>query len=202
MKLHYSATSPFVRKVLVSAIELGLDARIDRVATTVLPWQPNHALARDNPLIKIPVLITDGGEALYDSRVICEFLDTLHDGPKLVAPSGGARWNTLRLNALADGILEAGILCRYESLRPEAKRWDDWVAGQLTKVRAALDDLDAHGDDLKEPVSLGTIAVACAIGWLEFRDIAGDIRAGRQGLFRWYDGFAKRPSMIATVPRG
>ena len=179
-----------------------LDGRIEEVSTVVLPWQPNNALARDNPLMKIPTLLTDGGEALFDSRVICEYLDSLHDGAKLVPASGGERWKTLRLNALGDGITDAGILCRYESMRPADKQWSDWTKGQLAKVHAGLDELEAHVDELAGPARLGPIAVACALGWLEFRAVAGDIRSRRPRLFAWYDAFAKRPSMQATIPKG
>jgi glutathione S-transferase len=112
MKLYYSSASPFVRKVTVTAIECGVDKKIERHPTQVVPVKPNAELAHDNPLMKVPTLITDGGEILYDSRVICEYLDSLHDGRKLLPASGGERWRVLRLQALGDGILDAGILIR------------------------------------------------------------------------------------------
>ncbi len=200
MRLYHSPTSPYVRKVMVTAIECGLDRRLDLVSTMVPPTQPNQDLSRDNPLAKLPTLITDDGEVLYDSRVICEYLDSLNPGPKLIPPAGSERWRVLRWQAMADGISDAGLLCRYEaSLRPENKRSAEWVAGQTTKVNQGLDSAEADGGLLSAPVNLGQIALACAIGRLEF---AGDkIRDGRPKLFAWYDAFARRPSMQATTPK-
>jgi len=202
MKLYFSGASPYVRKVMVTAIETGLDKKIQQVPTTVLPVKPNLDLARDNPLMKVPTLITDGGEALFDSRVVCEYLDSLHDGRKLIPASGGDRWRVLRMQALGDGILDAGIITRYElAIRPAEKQWSDWISGQGKKITQGLDLAEAESDQLNGPVNLGQIAIACAIGWLEFRKPIGDIRAGRAKLFKWYDEFAKRPSMQATVPK-
>jgi glutathione S-transferase len=169
--------------------------------TKVVPVEPNLELARDNPLMKVPTLVTDGGEALFDSRVICEYLDSLHDGRKLIPAAGGDRWRVLRLQALGDGILDAGIITRYElAIRPQEKQWSDWIAGQGKKITQGLDL--AESESLGGPIDLGQIAIACAIGWLEFRKPIGDIRPGRPKLFKWYDEFAKRPSMQATVPKG
>lgn len=202
MKLHYSSASPYVRKVMVTAIETGLDKKIEQVPTAVTPVKPNADIARDNPLMKVPTLVADGGEVLFDSRVICEYLDSLHDGRKLIPSAGGERWRVLRLQALGDGILDAGLLARYEqALRPAERQWSEWLSGQTTKVTQGLDMLEGEADLLSGPVNLGQIAVACAIGWLEFRKPTGDIRAGRPKLFKWYDEFVKRPSMQATLPK-
>ncbi|HTY69262.1 MAG TPA: glutathione S-transferase [Alphaproteobacteria bacterium] len=201
MKLYFSAASPYVRKVMVTAIETGLDKKIQQVPTSVVPTKPNADIARDNPLMKVPTLVTDGGEALFDSRVVCEYLDSLHDGRKLIPASGGDRWRVLRMQALGDGILDAGIISRYElAIRPQEKQWSDWLAGQAKKITQGLDL--AETENLGGPLNLGQIAIACAIGWLEFRKPIGDIRPGRPKLFAWYDEFAKRPSMQATVPKG
>jgi len=201
VKLYFSAASPYVRKVMVSAIETGLDKKIEQMPTSVVPTKPNADIARDNPLMKVPTLVTDGGEALFDSRVICEYLDSLHDGRKLIPAAGGDRWRVLRLQALGDGILDAGIISRYElAIRPQEKQWSDWLAGQGKKITQGLDL--AENENLGGPINLGQIAIACAIGWLEFRKPIGDIRPGRPKLFKWYDEFAKRPSMQATVPKG
>jgi glutathione S-transferase len=202
MKLYFSGASPYVRKVMVTAIETGLDKKIEPVATTVVPTKPNAEIARDNPLMKVPTLVTDGGEVLFDSRVICEYLDSLHDGRKLIPASGGERWRVLRLQALGDGILDAGILCRYEqALRPAEKQWSDWIAGQTQKVTQGLDMIESDSELLAGPINLGQIAVACALGWLEFRKPIGENRPGRPKLFKWYDEFLKRPSMQATLPK-
>jgi glutathione S-transferase len=203
MKLHYSAASPYVRKVLVTAAECGLDGRIETVNTAVAPIKPNLELARENPLMKVPTLITDDGLALYDSRVICEYLDSQHAGVKLIPAGGNDRWRVLRWQAMADGITDAGLLCRYETaVRAEDKRSAEWTAGQLTKVKQGLDMAESDSALLTGPINLGQIALACAIGWLEFRNVAGDIRATRPKLSAWYDTFSQRPSMQATAPKG
>lgn len=203
MKLHYSPTSPFVRKVMVVAIETGLESRIERVPTTVAPIQPNENLAHQNPLMKLPTLLTDGGQALFDSRVICEYLDTLHGGPKLFPPAGMARWVALRQQALGDGILDAAVLNRYETVtRPTELRWPEWSAGQLRKIRNGLAALDGNAGEgwLGGPLTIGLIAVGCALGYLDFRYPSEGWRARHAGLAKWYAAFAQRKSMQATVP--
>jgi len=201
MKLFHTSTSPFVRKVMVTAHELGLAGRIESTHLRPSPLATDATLSRENPLSKIPVLVLDDGTPLFDSRVICEYLDTLHEGEKLVPASGAARWRVLRTQALADGILEAGIQIFYErAQRPKELQWQPWLDGQAAKARQALDALDAQVADLRGPLDLGQIAVAGAIGWLEFRDVLPGIREGRTALFAWYDEFRERPSMKATQP--
>ena len=201
MRLHYSYASPYVRKVMVVAIETGQEDALELTARKVSPVAPLAEVNRDNPLGKVPCLVTDDGQALFDSRVICEYLDSRHDRPKLF-PAGPARWPALRRQAQADGILDAGILARYETLlRPEERRWPDWIAGQKAKIARALDALDGEAESFGEIVDIGTIAVGCALGWLDFRYAADDWRAGRPRLAAWFDGFAKRPSMATTVPK-
>jgi len=204
MKLYSTPTSPFVRKVLVVAHETGQAARVETTFLRPTPVKADATLSQDNPLSKIPALVTDDGVALYDSAVICEYLDSLHAGPRLIPPAGAARWRTLRLAALADGILEAGIAAFYEqTLRPEAYRWPDWILGQGEKVKQGLDALEreasAFGDGAGA-VDLGQIGAAVTIGWLEFRDVFGDIRGGRPVLNAWYERFRARESMKATEP--
>jgi glutathione S-transferase len=201
VRLHYSYASPYVRKVMVVAIETGQEDALELTARKVSPVAPLAEVNRDNPLGKVPCLVTDDGQALFDSRVICEYLDSRHDRPKLF-PAGPARWPALRRQAQADGILDAGILARYETLlRPEERRWPDWIAGQKAKIARALDALDGEAESFGEVVDIGTIAIGCALGWLDFRYAADDWRAGRPRLAAWFDGFAKRPSMATTVPR-
>ena len=203
MKLYYSAASPYVRKVMVTAIEAGLDGRIEQVPTAVMPTKPNADIAKDNPLMKVPTLVTDDGQVLYDSRVICEYLDSQHAGTKLIPAAGADRWRVLRWQAMADGITDAGLLCRYEAVvRAEDKRSAEWTAGQMAKVTQGLDMAEADSALLSGPITLGQIALACAIGWLEFRNVAGDIRKTRPRLTAWYDAFSRRPSMQATTPKG
>jgi glutathione S-transferase len=200
MKLRYSTTSPYVRKVSVTAIELGLDDSIERVPTNTMDPKSDHAL--DNPLAKVPALITDGGERLYDSPVICEYLDSLHDGAGIFPPAGEARWRALRLQALADGILDAAILKMLETRRrPEALRWDGWIKLQGGKIGRALDQLEREAEALAGPLTIAQIAAGCALGYLDFRFPDEDWRTPRPALAAWYDGFSRRPSMRRTEPR-
>jgi len=203
MKLFYSAPSPFVRKVLVAARERGLIDRLDLVATSVAPTQPNPALASENPLAKIPTLVLPDGEALFDSRVIVEYLDSLHDGPPLIPVPGPARWRALRLQAIADGLLEAAVLVRYETfLRPEPLRWSDWIEGQMGKVRQSLAALEREGivADGDAAIGIGEIAVGCALAYLDFRYPQEDWRGRFPGLAAFDEGFSARPAMVATRP--
>ncbi len=200
MKLRYSTTSPYVRKVNVTAIELGLDRRIERVPTNTQDPASDHA--EDNPLGKIPALITESGERLYDSPVICEYLDSLHDGPKLYPPAGAARWRALCHQALADGILDAAVLRMLETeRRPRALRWNDWVALQGGKIARALDRFESEARSLEGPLTIGQISLGCALGYLDFRAPGDDWRGPHSRLAAWYEGFARRPSMQETQPR-
>ncbi len=202
MKLYYSSASPYARKVLVVAREAGLDSRIELVPASVVPMKPEPTISKANPLAKIPTLVTDEGEALYDSSVITEYLDSLNPGRKLIPASGPARWRAKRVEALADGMTDAGILVRYElAMRPADKQWADWIAGQTAKVNQALDLLEQEVASFAAEPDVGQIAVACSLGWLEFRKPCGEMRPGRAKLFAWYDAFCKRPSMVATVPK-
>jgi glutathione S-transferase len=203
MKLRYSPASPYVRKVMVLAYETGLEPKLERIATTVLPVKENAELSRENPLVKVPTLVTDDGQVLFDSPVICEYLDSLHGGAKLFPPSGAPRWTALRLQALGDGILDAALLARYEkAVRPQELLWADWVDGQMRKIRHGLDALEANIGELAGAPTIGIIAVACALGYLDFRFADENWRAARPKLAGWYADFAQRPSMQATVPQG
>ena len=199
MKLRYSPTSPYVRKVSVVAIETGLEARIKRVPTDIRA--PTPEFHRDNPLGKVPTLITEGGETLYDSAVICEYLDSLHDGIALFPPPGGPRWTALRRQALADGIADAGVLVRMEMLRPAGERSRTWIARQTEKVNRGLDALEEEAVALGSACTIGHITIGCALGFLDFRMPELDWRQGRIELARWAEGFSARPSMAATIPR-
>jgi len=202
MKLYYTPTSPFVRKVFVTARELGLADLIESVLLRPSPTQADATLSRENPLNKIPALVLDEGGSLYDSPVICEYLDALAGGSRLLPPAGGARWDVLRTQALADGVLDASILVFYERAnRPKELHWPPWLDGQTQKALQGLDALDALAHRFGDAPDLGQIAAACAVGWLEFRAPFGDIRKGRERLFAWYERFAARPSMVATAPR-
>ncbi|WP_341780681.1 glutathione S-transferase [Ectopseudomonas mendocina] len=200
MQLFYAAASPFARKVRVLAAETGLLERIELVDTSVLPTTLNERINALNPLGKLPVLLTDGGEALYDSRVICEYLDSLHDGARLL-PDGDARWTVLRLAALADGLLDAALLVRYEKLvRTPEQQSSVWLAGQLGKLWRSLAELERRVGELSGPLDLAQIAVACALGYLDFRFADLDWRTEHPGLSDFYRTFAQRPSMQSSAP--
>jgi glutathione S-transferase len=201
MKLYQSAPSPFVRKVLVAAIELGLMDRIEMVKVQTTPISPDPKLVEANPVRKIPALETDDGLVLFDSRVITEYLDWLAGGAKLLPPPGEARWRVKRLEALADGLLDAAVLVRYETfLRPEDKRWSDWIESQTGKLRSALAALETEARGFGDRIDAGTIAAACACGYMDFRFADSNWRDDFPQLGAWYDTFKTRPSMTATPP--
>lgn len=200
MKLRYSPTSPFVRKVTVTAHETGLNDRIERETTN--PWAPESDLGRQNPVGKVPTLITDGGEILYDSTVICEYLDSLHDGQKLFPPTGGARWQALRLNALGDGIAETGIRRLLEFRFWSDSPRHDWIERANMGLNRCFASLEDEADALKGPVTIGQISLACAIGWLDLRFPDFGWRDSNPGVADWFTAFAARPSMVATEPKG
>jgi glutathione S-transferase len=198
MKLRHNPASPFVRKVMVVAHETGLADKIELLDTTVSPVAANATLAGENPLMKIPALVTDDGETLFDSPVICEYLDSLAGG-KIFPAAGKARWAALRQQALGDGILDALILCRYEiAARPEEKRHAAWTDGQLKKAHQGLAALER--EDLSGVPTIGTITTACTLGYLDFRFPDDGWRARHPKLAEWYKTVEQRPSMQATKP--
>ena len=200
MKLYYSPASPYVRKVNVCAIERGVDARIERLPTKVVPSEPNREYGKANPLMKVPALETDDGQVLFDSAVICEYLDGIGDKPRLFPADGAARWRALRLHAVADGILDAAILVRYETaVRPQELRWDAWIQGQLLKVDQALDFLERNLGEL-ERFDIGSVGAGCALGYLDFRYADRPWRGRHRKLAAWYERIASRPSFAGTVP--
>jgi glutathione S-transferase len=200
MKLRYSPTSPYVRKVVVTALELGIDGRIERIATNTA--DPASGLAADNPLAKVPALLTDDIGPLYDSPVICEYLDSLQGAPKLHPAAGPARWVALRRQALADGMTDAAILRRLEEMRPAGEQSPSWIVKQQAKVEAGLDALEREAAGFAKDPGIDQIAVGCALGYLDFRYAADRWRDRRPALARWFDAFARRPSMAATAPKG
>ena len=200
MKLRVSATSPYVRKCRIVVLETGLAGRIEMVPTNA--WSPDTDLPRDNPLGKVPTLITTGGEALFDSPVICEYLDSLHDGSRLVPDSGGARWTQMRLEALADGILDAAVAKRIETaMRPEDKRWPDWILRQDNAIFRSLDVLEEECAGWGGDFLIGQITVAVALGYLDFRAPAEDWRSRRPRLAAWFAQAARRASVVETEPK-
>lgn len=202
MKLFFAGASPFARKVMAVALELGLEDRITIVPTTVSPVEKDKTIAPHNPAAKIPTLVTDAGEAIYDSRVICEYLDALAGGGKMF-PAGDSRWKALVLQSLCDEALDACLIARYENvLRPEGLRWADWTDGQMRKVRQTMDALESDWlHYLSGHVNIGTIAACSLLGYLNFRFPQEDWRSARPRLAAWFDGYSKRPSMEKTAPK-
>lgn len=201
MKLRWAQASPFVRKVTVTAIETGLDDRIERIETDHRAAVSD--LVNDNPLGKVPALLCDDGTTLADSPVICAYLDSLHDGAKLIPAEGAARWGTLNLEGLADGMAEAAINVMRERSRPAEKGWDVFEERNAGKVTRTMSWIEDHADLLDGPVTLGHIALGCAIGWTELRvdDLLEDRASRWPRVSKWYDEFEQRRSMQATKPR-
>jgi len=198
MQLYFVPTSPYARKVKVLILETGLEGRIEYVFAR--PSDTDHDLKARNPLGKIPALIADDGMVIYDSPVICEYLDDQHDGAKLFPPSGPARWLALRQQATADGILDAALLRRSEELRREERQSKGWIAHQAAAMHRALQALNTEVDSLGAVLTIGQISIGCALGYLDFRFPDDDWRHLAPDLSDWYAGFSQRPSMSATVP--
>jgi glutathione S-transferase len=200
MKLYYGPPSPFSRKARVAIVELGLRHRVALVPVRTM--DDNPALAALNPLMKVPTLITQDGDALYDSRVICEYLDGLEGGAMLIPAERPARWRVLRRQALADGLMEALIFLRVPARRPRGENAPAAIIErQRQRVERGLDVLEAQVREMEdEGAALGCISAACAIGWLDFNFGAWDWRAGRERLANWYAKFSQRASMIDTAP--
>jgi len=198
MKLRYSATSPYVRKVMMVAIECGLDSSLHLEATDA--WSPETDLPKDNPLSKVPALVLADGTVLFDSPVICEYLDTLHDGARLFPPPGPARWAALRQQALADGVCDAAILRRLEGNRPDGEKSATWVERQRTAMARACDALEAEAAALPLEPTIGTLAILSTLGYLDFRFGQEDWREGRPALTAWFDKASQRDSYRRTAP--
>ncbi|RDE09673.1 glutathione S-transferase family protein [Pelagibacterium lacus] len=200
MKLYYGGLSPFVRKVMVTAYELGVADRIEKAAEMVTPFKTNDAVAAANPLGKIPAARLEDGSVLYGSTVICEYLDATFGAGRIFS-AGAARWTALRRAALGDGILEAGSLARIETLRPEGLQWEDWRLHQREKVARALSALEAEAGELGiEALTIGEITVGCALGWLDVRLPDLGWRDSSAALAKWFDTVSQRPSLVATEP--
>jgi glutathione S-transferase len=200
LKLHWSPRSPFVRKVVMAAHETGQFDTIELMRNPVAVTEPNPIVMRDNPLNKIPTLILADGSPLYDSLVICDYLDSLDGAPRLIPPHGPERWVVLRRNALADGLLDLLLLLRGERTRPAALISQDQIDAHMIKITASLDRFESEAAEIAaSPFRLDHIALGCALAYLDFRfpDIAW--RDHRPALDAWQAQFAKRPSVLATL---
>jgi glutathione S-transferase len=198
MKLAYSPASPYVRKVTACAIKRGLNDKIERlkIGTT------DPDLLRFNPLSKVPTLIDDDGLHLFDSPVICEYLDSLGPAPKLFPAPGPARWKALTQEALADGILDATQPRRRELTLPQDDGRKGYIALQQGKVARAVDEFEKQAGSLGNLDTIGEITIGCALGYLDFRYANEPWRAGHPKLTAWYEKAVKLPPLAETMPVG
>ncbi|QXI16230.1 glutathione S-transferase [Pseudomonas hamedanensis] len=203
MTLYHNTLSPFVRKVMVLLHETGQQDRVALQDCVLSPVSPDPALIADNPLSKIPALRLADGNVIHDSRVILEYLDQQHVGNPLIPREGAARWRRLTLASMADGIMDASVMVRYETvLRPVEKHWDEWLDAQRDKIRRALAVLEQDAiAELTSHFDVAAISVACALGYLDLRFPDLDWRAANPQLTNWYFEVSQRPSMVATMPK-
>ncbi|MET1022714.1 MAG: glutathione S-transferase [Pseudoxanthomonas sp.] len=197
MKLHWSPKSPFVRKVMVVAHELGCVEQLALQRSVAAMLKPNPAIMADNPLSKIPTLVLENGATLFDSAVICEYLDARFDGG--LFPAGDARWPALRWLSFGDGLLDALILWRNE--RERAQPLQPLVDAFVLKTEASLAMLDGEAAALgNAPFGIGQISIACALGYLDYRFDDFGWRAKAPALAAWFATVSQRPSFAATEP--
>ncbi|GGE19705.1 Glutathione S-transferase [Gemmobacter megaterium] len=200
MRLFHSPTSPFVRKVMIVLHETALLPKVELTGASGTPIEPGTMPLAQNPLGKVPALEREDGPAIYDSRVICRYLDELAGGK--MYPTGPALWDALTLEATADGMMDAAVLMVYESkVRPEDKRVPDWVEGQWSKVARSLDALEtrwiAH---LAGPFDIGQASIICALDYLDLRHADRTWRAERPALAAFHARVSERPSLKTTLP--
>ncbi len=200
MRLFYAPTSPYVRKVMVALIETGQRDDVELVPVAISPTKPGDQVPDANPLGKIPCLIRDNGKPIYDSRVICRYLDTLHNGEKLYPEA--TLWDTLTLESLSDGINDAAVSMAYERLlRPEEIQFQDWIEAQWVKINRALDSLEnswmAH---LKGVPDMACHAVCASLGYLDLRHSDRGWRDTHPELAIWEAAYVQRPAMQSTIP--
>lgn len=197
MKLFYSPTSPYVRKVMACAITRGLDGRIEKIPCN--PHASTADLLEANPLSKVPCLVTDDGLALFDSPVICEYIDSRGEALPLFPSHGAARWRALKLQAMADGIMDAAVAGRGELGKPKEAARDATIARFKAAIFRTIDQLEE--DPPHRLVDIGTIAVACALGYLDFRYAGDPWRPNHPKLAAWYEPFVQNPGLAETAPK-
>ena len=200
MKLYWSSRSPYVRKVMICAHERGIADRIERVRAIVSLSQADPNVMRDNPLGKIPTLILDDGRILYDSVVICEYLDSLGNGPALFPPHGEQRLSALRRHALGNSMLDTLILWRAELAKPQARQTPEWLTTFALKIRNALDVIETDADRLMQtPFDIGHVAIAVALEYLDFRFADLEWRNGHPRAAAFSAQSGRRDSVKKTL---
>lgn len=202
MKLLGGPTSPFVRKVRIAALELGLGDRMVLEPVPVAPTKPNRDYgASTNPLRKIPALITDDGTIIHDSKVICDYIESLAGRGSLVPVDGPERWAVLTAYSIADGMCEIAVGNRYETtIRPADKQWDLWIEDQWDRIRAGLAWFESRPETIGGPLNIARISLACLLGYLDFRFAESGWREGSPALAGWFSDVSKRPSLATTAP--
>ena len=198
MKCYMTGNSPYARKIRVAAIESGLGDEVEWV--TLTREERAELVPAMNPLGKVPVAVLESGQVLLDSPVICAYVDSLNKGPKLIPESGDERWEVLTLEALGDGLGEAVIGVSQEAQKPEDKRTQGVVDRQAGKANSGLAALDKQAGDFNEPPLMGEISVACALGYMEYRDVVPGWRETYPALSGWYANILKRQSFILSTP--
>ncbi|HET6308378.1 MAG TPA: glutathione S-transferase N-terminal domain-containing protein [Rhodopila sp.] len=196
MKLYYSPTSPYVRKVMACAIIRGLDGRIEKHTSN--PHASPADLVADNPLSKVPCLVTDDGLSLFGSQLICEYLDSLGEELPLFPDHGAVRWRALKFQSMGDGILDAAVPCRGEQGKPQEAARDAQIARYKAAISRSVDALEA--DPPHKHVDIGSITVACALGYLDFRFAADPWRPAHPKLAAWYEAFVQNKGIAETAP--
>lgn len=200
MKLYGDLLSPFVRMSMVTAHEVGLGSRVEHIVENTNPAKVNERLAALSPIGKIPILETDHGHGVYDSRVIMEYLCHVAGNTALIPNDGVKRFRVLTLQALGQGMADAAVAYRYEvAARPKGLQWEDWMTRALARIHAAQDDVEANWMDSLSEINVGSIAVGVTLAYIDFRMPDFGWRNGRPKLAAWHEGFCKRDSMIKTV---
>jgi glutathione S-transferase len=202
MQLLYAPTSPYVRKVMVCAHLTGQADRIEWLDSAAHPIRRDARIAKHNPVAKVPTLIMESGESLFDSRTICEYLAASGGATNLFPKEGKERWRALSLQSLGDGLLDAALLARYETLaRPPEFQWQEWRSAQLVKVGACMDAIESQAPSLLGEVpTIGEVTIGCALGYIDFRFPAIKWRDTRPQAARWNEAFQAMPAMLATLP--
>jgi glutathione S-transferase len=196
VKIYYSPTSPYVRKVLACAIIRGLDNRIEKIPCN--PHESPPGLVADNPLSKVPCLVTDDGLSLFGSQLICEYLDSIGEALPLFPEHGASRWRALKFQSLGDGILDAAVPCRGEQGKPQEAARDTQIARFKSAISRAVDTLEY--DAPHKHIDIGSITVACALGYLDFRFAADQWRNGHPKLAAWHEAFVHNKGIAETAP--
>ena len=200
MKIYGDLISPFVRMTVVTAHEVGLGAKVEHIVESAKPTEVNARLAALSPIGKIPILETDHGHGIHDSRVIIEYLCHVAGNSTLIPDDGVKRFKVLTLQALGQGLADSAVAYRYETAaRPMGLQWEEWMARTVARIGAALDDLDRNWSESLRDITAGSIAVAVALSYLDFR--LGDLewRNGRNRLAGFHESFSNRDSMVKTA---